>query len=72
MSPEVAVRLESIKSSFSISPNFFFFTVSILAETYEVQQELLSHGIDVQNVGEIDEVFSIQPASSFARILSRL
>ncbi|VDM29216.1 unnamed protein product [Toxocara canis] len=46
--------------------------VSILAETYEVQQELLTHGITVQNVGEIDEVFSIQPASSFAKILSRL
>lgn len=45
--------------------------MAILAETYEVQQELLSHGIDVQNVDEIDEVFSIQPASTFAKILSR-
>ncbi|VDK28341.1 unnamed protein product [Gongylonema pulchrum] len=46
--------------------------VAVLAETYEVQQELLSHGIDVQNIGEIDEVFSIHPASTFAKILSRL
>lgn len=46
--------------------------VSVLAETSEVQQELLTHGIVVQNVGEVEEVFSIQPASSFAKILSRL
>lgn len=45
--------------------------VSVLAETSEVQQELLTHGIVVQNVGEVEEVFSIQPASSFAKILSR-
>uniref|UniRef100_A0A915PCW6 Phosphorylase b kinase regulatory subunit n=1 Tax=Setaria digitata TaxID=48799 RepID=A0A915PCW6_9BILA len=46
--------------------------VAILAETYEVQQELLAQGICVQNLSEVDEVFCIQPASIFARILSRL
>lgn len=46
--------------------------VTILAETYEVQQELLAQGIQVQNISEIDEVFCIRPASIFARILSRL
>lgn len=45
--------------------------VTILAETNEVQQELLAEGIQVQHVGEIDEVFSIHPTSVFARILSR-
>lgn len=55
---------------------FFFlfihvFLVSILAETYQVQQELLTHDIEVQCIDEIDEVFSIQPASSFAKILSK-
>lgn len=46
--------------------------VSILAENYEVQQDLLTHGIVVQSIGEVEEVFAIQPASSFAKILSRL
>ncbi|VIO90140.1 phosphorylase B kinase alpha regulatory chain, putative [Brugia malayi] len=46
--------------------------VSILAETYEVQQELLAQDIQVQNISEIDELFCIQPPSVFARILSRL
>ncbi|KAM3724221.1 putative phosphorylase b kinase regulatory subunit alpha [Dirofilaria immitis] len=46
--------------------------VTILAETYEVQQELLAQGIEVQNISEIDEVFCVQPTSIFARILSRL
>lgn len=46
--------------------------VTVLAETYEVQQELLAQGIQVQNISEIDEVFCIQPTSIFARILSRL
>ncbi|VDK81106.1 unnamed protein product, partial [Onchocerca ochengi] len=34
--------------------------VTILAETYEVQQELLAQGVHVQNISEIDEVFCIQ------------
>ncbi|VDN04441.1 unnamed protein product [Thelazia callipaeda] len=42
--------------------------VSILAETVEVQEDLLAQGISVQNVNEID-VFSVQPASTFAQIL---
>uniref|UniRef100_A0A0N5AMV2 Phosphorylase b kinase regulatory subunit n=1 Tax=Syphacia muris TaxID=451379 RepID=A0A0N5AMV2_9BILA len=46
--------------------------VSILAENAEVQEELLSHGISVQQIEELDEVFSIQPASVFAKILSRV
>lgn len=48
-----------------------YFLVSILAEDEEVQKELLSHEISVQQIAELDEVFSIQPASVFAKILSR-
>uniref|UniRef100_A0A158Q7D1 Phosphorylase b kinase regulatory subunit n=1 Tax=Elaeophora elaphi TaxID=1147741 RepID=A0A158Q7D1_9BILA len=43
--------------------------VTILAETYEVQQELLAQGIQVQNISEIDEVFCIQPTLGESRKL---
>ncbi|KJH46430.1 phosphorylase kinase alpha/beta [Dictyocaulus viviparus] len=42
--------------------------VTILAETKEVQSELLANGISVQCVDEIDPVFTILPASSLAEI----
>lgn len=67
-------RFKNSWSYFFISFFFLFihvFLVSILAETYQVQQELLTHDIEVQCIDEIDEVFSIQPASSFAKILSK-
>lgn len=46
--------------------------VVILAETREVQQILRERDIRVQTLTEVDSVFSIQPASVFARILERV
>uniref|UniRef100_A0A914USQ7 Phosphorylase b kinase regulatory subunit n=1 Tax=Plectus sambesii TaxID=2011161 RepID=A0A914USQ7_9BILA len=46
--------------------------VVILAETFEVQQILRERDVRVQTIDEVDSVFSIQPASVFARILQRL
>ncbi|KAE9419761.1 hypothetical protein Angca_005880 [Angiostrongylus cantonensis] len=46
--------------------------VTILAETKEVQRELLANGISVQCVDEIDPVFTILPASSLAEIHARI
>jgi phosphorylase kinase alpha/beta subunit len=46
--------------------------VVILAETKDVQDELFNNEIDVQLLDEVDPVFCIQPAQTFARILSRI
>ncbi|KAI6214945.1 Phosphorylase b kinase regulatory subunit [Aphelenchoides besseyi] len=46
--------------------------VVVLAETCEVQRELAKNDILVQTTDEIDPVFSIQPASAFAKILERV
>ncbi|CAI4231506.1 unnamed protein product [Auanema sp. JU1783] len=46
--------------------------VTILAETSDVQKELLSHGISVQCVDEIDPVFIVRPASTLQNILSKV
>ncbi|VDM61159.1 unnamed protein product [Angiostrongylus costaricensis] len=46
--------------------------VTILAQTKEVQRELLANGITVQCVDEIDPVFTILPASSLAEIHARI
>lgn len=46
--------------------------VVILAETEEVQEILRDRDIRVQTIDEVDDFFSIQPASVFARILERL
>uniref|UniRef100_A0A7E4W9G5 Phosphorylase b kinase regulatory subunit n=1 Tax=Panagrellus redivivus TaxID=6233 RepID=A0A7E4W9G5_PANRE len=46
--------------------------VVILAETLDVKMELVENEMDVQLLSEVDPVFCIQPASSFARILARI
>ncbi|KAJ1368658.1 hypothetical protein KIN20_029890 [Parelaphostrongylus tenuis] len=46
--------------------------VTILAQTKEVQQELLANGISVQCVDEVDPVFTILPASFLAEIHARI
>ncbi|CAD5220381.1 unnamed protein product [Bursaphelenchus xylophilus] len=46
--------------------------VVILAESREVQRELELNEIEAQMVHEIDPIFSIQPASAFAKILERV
>uniref|UniRef100_A0AC34R2J9 Phosphorylase b kinase regulatory subunit n=1 Tax=Panagrolaimus sp. JU765 TaxID=591449 RepID=A0AC34R2J9_9BILA len=46
--------------------------VVILAETTNVQYDLEQNDIEVQLLSEVDPVFSILPATSFAKILARV
>ncbi|KAH7731141.1 phosphorylase B kinase alpha regulatory chain [Aphelenchoides avenae] len=46
--------------------------VVVLAETEDVQHELAQSDIEVQMLRDIDPVFSVQPASVFAKILQKL
>lgn len=46
--------------------------VTVLAESKDVQKELLAHGISVETVDEIDPVFTILPASSLQNLLSKI
>lgn len=43
----------------------------MLAETEDVQHELAQSDIEVQMLRDIDPVFSVQPASVFAKILQK-
>ena len=43
----------------------------LLAETADVKRELAESDIDIQLVSEIDPIFSIQPATVFAKILQK-
>lgn len=47
------------------------FPVTVLAETEDVQRELLSNGITVQRVDEIDPVFSVMPAFALQNMLQK-
>ncbi|GMT18642.1 hypothetical protein PFISCL1PPCAC_9939 [Pristionchus fissidentatus] len=46
--------------------------VSVLADSVEVQEELRLIGIHVQRVDELDDVFSVRPASALAATLAKL
>ncbi|CAL2037114.1 unnamed protein product [Caenorhabditis brenneri] len=46
--------------------------VTVLAESAEVQQELLAHDIHVQRVDQIDPVFTILPASALGHLLAKI